>query len=113
MARSGKKRGRGRRDAGWDRGALATRGSCTSRHANAVGAVAELVLFTDDVASFVGALAGCGVATAKGRPPRAVKAAPEFVMARYFLQPQLRVLILGPGQHPALCTPSCYYLLPD
>ena len=76
-----------------------TRGSCTSRNANAVGAVAELVLFSDDVASFVGALAGCGIATAKGRPPRAVKAAPEFVMARYFLQPQLRMLILGPGQH--------------
>ena len=62
---------------------------------NTVSALAELVLFARDLPGFVGALAEGGILTEKGYPPRPMKGT-LFANARFFLQPQLRVLVVGP-----------------
>ena len=67
----------------------------THTNTNTVSALAELVLFARDLPGFVGALAEGGVLTEKGYPPRPMKGT-LFANARFFLQPQLRVLVVGP-----------------
>lgn len=63
---------------------------------NSVQALAELVLYVDDLQGFVAALAdGADIFTNKGYPPRPIKGTP-FATAQYFLQPQLRCLVVGP-----------------
>jgi hypothetical protein len=64
---------------------------------NSVESLAELVLFASDLQGFVDALAdGAGIRTNKGYPPRPMKGTP-FATAQYFLQPQLRCLVVGPA----------------
>ena len=63
---------------------------------NSVQALAELVLYVNDLDGFVEALAdGANILTNKGYPPRPMKGTP-FATAQYFLQPQLRCLVVGP-----------------
>jgi hypothetical protein len=71
-------------------------GDRTVLNHNSVDALAELVLYASDLHGFVAALAdGANIVTNKGYPPRPMKGTP-FAAAQYFLQPQLRCLVVGP-----------------
>ena len=64
---------------------------------NSVESLAELVLYVSDLDGFVSALAdGAGILTNKGYPPKPMKGTP-FAQAQYFMQPQLRTLVVGPA----------------
>ena len=64
---------------------------------NSVESLAELVLYVSDLDGFVNALAdGAGIITNKGYPPKPMKGTP-FAQAQYFMQPQLRTLVVGPA----------------
>lgn len=53
-------------------------------------------LYVRDLDGFVIAMAeGAGIVTNKGYAPKTMKATP-FSQAQYFMQPQLRMLVVGP-----------------
>jgi hypothetical protein len=75
--------------------------AATAAHPNGVMSLAELVIVTPGLTAFVSALAGAGVCTVGDRPPKQMKGdptGPTLGVARYFLQPQLRVLVVGAEQ---------------